>query len=146
VNKAHYLKTWFMFFQQVVDGKKTFEFRKNDRNFQLDDILCLQEWDYKEQVYTGREVKVVVTFMLNEFPGMVKGYVVLGIKSLEERCFLSKLMGMEIECEHASEQAFGESEKQYWNGYLSAVHEAIGFIEGKIFDEGLGEDEDDESD
>jgi hypothetical protein len=35
----HELKTWTEYYNAVFDGNKTFEVRKNDRNYQVDDVL-----------------------------------------------------------------------------------------------------------
>jgi hypothetical protein len=43
--RTHRLKTWPVEFQQIVDGKKTFEFRRNDRDFRVGDNLLLIEFD-----------------------------------------------------------------------------------------------------
>jgi len=51
---VHELKTDSAVFQAVHEGKKTFEIRKNDRNFKVGDELWL-----KETVYTGEEMKPV---------------------------------------------------------------------------------------
>ncbi|MHC5823631.1 MAG: DUF3850 domain-containing protein [Nostoc sp.] len=32
---THNLKTWMPFYQDVIDGRKTFELRKNDRYYQI---------------------------------------------------------------------------------------------------------------
>lgn len=42
---THELKIWPQFYCRVKDGTKTFEVRKNDRNFQFGDIVILREWD-----------------------------------------------------------------------------------------------------
>lgn len=41
----HNLKCTNPYFQDVWDGKKTFEVRNNDRNFAVNDIICLKEYD-----------------------------------------------------------------------------------------------------
>jgi ASC-1-like (ASCH) protein len=74
----HNLKTWPEYFQAVVDGKKTFEIRKNDRGFQVGDELLLQEYDPKEEAYTGRQAIAVVRYM-TDF-GQQDGYVVMAIE------------------------------------------------------------------
>ncbi|MCX7610250.1 MAG: DUF3850 domain-containing protein [Ignavibacterium sp.] len=38
---VHKLKIYPEFFKEVCSGKKTFEIRKNDRGFQVGDILLL---------------------------------------------------------------------------------------------------------
>ena len=52
----HKLKILPEFFPLVEKGKKRFELRKNDRNYQEDDILLLQE--YFDGEYTGRQCVV----------------------------------------------------------------------------------------
>ena len=39
----HYLKTETEYFQAVENGNKRFELRKNDRNFNVYDLIYLQE-------------------------------------------------------------------------------------------------------
>jgi len=57
------LKTWPEPFQAVVEGRKAYEIRVNDRNFKVGDFLCLLEWDPEDMTYTGREVEATVTYM-----------------------------------------------------------------------------------
>lgn len=46
---THHLKTKPEYFQAVINGKKPFEIRYNDRNFQVGDRVILEE-------YTGKEL------------------------------------------------------------------------------------------
>jgi len=46
----HELKIRPQFYEYVVSGRKTFEYRKNDRGFQPGDIVVLREWDPKIRV------------------------------------------------------------------------------------------------
>ena len=62
---VHVLKTWPEYFQPICDGNKTFEKRKNDRDYKEGDRLLLQEWDPATREYTGREVWAVVTYILD---------------------------------------------------------------------------------
>jgi Domain of unknown function (DUF3850) len=41
---AHDLKTWPRFFEAVASGAKPFEWRKDDRDYRVGDILNLREW------------------------------------------------------------------------------------------------------
>lgn len=42
---THNLKTWPCYFEEVRNGFKPFEIRKNDRNFEVGDLLVLEEFD-----------------------------------------------------------------------------------------------------
>lgn len=81
----HELKTLPEFFQAVIDGKKTFEVRKDDRNFKEGDVLRLREWnplwknDPVTERYTGRYCYVLVNYVLRHFPGLEPGYCVMSI-------------------------------------------------------------------
>jgi ASC-1-like (ASCH) protein len=83
---VHDLKTWIPYFDEIKTGKKTFEVRKNDRNFQTGDKLLLQEYDQEKKVYTGREVCVEVTYILlgGNF-GIDSGFCILGIVLCEHK-------------------------------------------------------------
>ena len=54
--------------------------RKNDRNFQVGDVLILKEWDNIK--YSGREIGAVVRYVLRDFIGLQEGYVALGLQIL----------------------------------------------------------------
>ena len=43
--REHDLKTWSPFYAAVASGAKTFELRKDDRNYSVGDVLLLREWD-----------------------------------------------------------------------------------------------------
>ena len=77
-NNIHELKTWKEDFEEVFMGRKTFEVRKNDRNFQKGDILILKEWDNEKQEYTGRQMARGISYILNggQF-GVENGFVVM---------------------------------------------------------------------
>lgn len=71
--KQHQLKTWPEYFEAVIEGRKTFEIRANDRNFKRGDFVELQEWCPDSKKYSGRsltvEIKYVTSF--NQMPGTV---------------------------------------------------------------------------
>lgn len=58
------MKSWPEFFGSVLEGRKTFELRKNDRNFKVGDILWLREWEPLTAKYSGREIRKRITYMM----------------------------------------------------------------------------------
>jgi len=60
----HILKTWPEYFEAVIDGKKKFELRENDRDYALGDTLWLHEWDPDRKERTGRVALAYVTYMM----------------------------------------------------------------------------------
>ena len=78
--KTHALKTWPSFYVEVAGGRKTFEMRKADRDFQFGDILRLREWEPKTEKYTGRACYRRVTYIMRGPAfGLEAGWVVLGL-------------------------------------------------------------------
>lgn len=79
---VHELKTLPKYFKAVKLGHKTFEVRKDDRDFQVGDILLLKKWD--DGQYLVDELKVKITYVLgrneDEKQFVPDGYVILGIK------------------------------------------------------------------
>lgn len=53
--KTHELKLDIKYFDDVKSGKKNFEIRKNDRDFQAGDILELKAWDSSLGQYAFKE-------------------------------------------------------------------------------------------
>ena len=78
---THELKTYPKYFQETIEGNKQIEIRKNDRDFQVGDVLILKEWDNIK--YSGREIGVVVRYVLRDFIGLQEGYVALGLQILD---------------------------------------------------------------
>ncbi len=56
-------KVWPEYFQEILDGKKTFELRLSDFEIEEDDILFLREWDPKTKQYSGREIRKRVGYV-----------------------------------------------------------------------------------
>lgn len=76
----HELKTWPQYFAGVEAGTKTFELRKNDRDFQVGDTLHLREWDPATAAYTRRSVQRWVTYIVHgPVFGLNRGWVIMGI-------------------------------------------------------------------
>jgi len=62
---VHRLKTWPKYYKEVIAGRKTFEIRKNDRNFKKGDIVILEEFDPESQKYTGKTSTFRITYLFN---------------------------------------------------------------------------------
>ncbi|WP_196607129.1 ASCH/PUA domain-containing protein [Pectinatus frisingensis] len=73
----HKLKILPEYFEQVVTGNKSFEIRRNDRNFQIGDRLYLQELDGEK--FTGRLTVRTITYITDY--AQKENYVVMGIKN-----------------------------------------------------------------
>ena len=89
MNAIHKLKTDPEVFQAIVDGRRTFEIRFNDRNFKVGDELVLLETIYtlEEQIkngkpllFSGNELRKTVSYVLSSY-GLQAGWVILGITS-----------------------------------------------------------------
>ena len=72
----HKLKTSRENFHEVFMGRKTFEVRKNDMNFQKNDIILFREWDDDLQEYTGRQMVRRISYI--QF-SVVDGYVIMAL-------------------------------------------------------------------
>ena len=90
MNKRHELKTWPKYFQSVLDGIKLFEIRKDDRHFEVGDVIKLREFEpdntwaeHPNGVFTGRHLEVRVDYILREYPVVKKGYVVMSISKID---------------------------------------------------------------
>jgi len=80
MSTTHKLKTWPKFYGAVLSGAKRFEVRKNDRDFQVGDVLRLEEWDPETLQYTGAVMLKYVTCILHGGQlGIRPGYCVMSI-------------------------------------------------------------------
>ncbi len=77
----HELKIYPQYFDKVISGEKTFEIRKNDRNFHVNDYIALNEFS-PDRGYTGRSAMFRISYIggVCEPPAALpEGYVILGI-------------------------------------------------------------------
>jgi hypothetical protein len=92
----HKLKLHKDLFNDTCSGIKRFEIRKDDRGFQVGDVLILEVWDEDANKYTGDWVKVFVTYILRDTQyGMSPDHVIMstkilstGLRELEHPSFL----------------------------------------------------------
>lgn len=77
----HELKIWPQYYSAVVEHRKTFEVRKNDRPFVVGDGICLREYDpFVEGGYTGRMWYGNITYILNDPLYCKKGFIIMSIE------------------------------------------------------------------
>lgn len=74
--KTHKLKTVQPYFERCWLNSKTFEVRKNDRDFQAGDQVILQEYDAEKDTYSGREITGKITYVLPNYHAIKDDYVV----------------------------------------------------------------------
>ena len=79
-DRRHKLKLAKMFFEDVRLGRKSFELRKNDRDYQIGDILELSEMDNGEP--TGRVIEKEITYILEGFAGLKEDYCILALADI----------------------------------------------------------------
>lgn len=86
--KVHKCKSWSPFFQAIKAGQKTHDLRYDtDRNFEVGDILHLEEYLPFEGKYTGSYIQAEITYITSSktpcaFSSAVldKEYCILSIK------------------------------------------------------------------
>ena len=77
----HRLKTYPEYFQPVIEERKPFEIRNNDRDFKQGDCIILNE--YKEGKYTGR-VAIGIIKDIFDISFLLPGYVAFTFKLLNQ--------------------------------------------------------------
>lgn len=75
MSTTHRLKVDRKYWPAIIDGRKSFEVRRNDRDFQTGDIIEMHPIDDVASLVSRR-----ITYVLHTFPeGLQPGYVVLGL-------------------------------------------------------------------
>ena len=85
--KIHKLKLNAKYYEDSERGIKTFEIRKNDRDYKIGDVLELRE--YIEDIrglgcYTGNVHWKIITYILDDDLYLAPGYVCLGLSPIAE--------------------------------------------------------------
>lgn len=81
----HELKIESQYFKEVINGKKTFEIRKNDRNFKVGDLVKLKEIDENKE-YTGNESVFEITYITDY--AQKENYIVFSISKISKSEFI----------------------------------------------------------
>lgn len=82
IARWHNVKCWPEVFGEMLAGRKTAEFRLNDRDYQVGDGLLIREWCPDKRTYTHREIERQITHVLKDSFGVPKGYAMLSLASL----------------------------------------------------------------
>lgn len=77
--QVHKLKIKPKYFNDVISNKKRFEVRLNDRNFEIGDLIVLEE--FKDDRYTNRFINCEITYILDDQEYLKENYVILGFKT-----------------------------------------------------------------
>lgn len=123
--KVHHIKLGASFFEEVERGEKTFELRKNDRDYKKGDILEMME--FKDGKNTGRTVRVLVTYILTEFTGLEEGYCIMATCLLNENGEPIERADIKQIC--ADIRANGDGCIENGDEYIM-IDKAVGIIEG----------------
>lgn len=76
--KLHDIKCWPEFYPDVASGRKPFEIRKNDRDYEVGDLLKIRWFDPKTKEFNGSVCLKTVTYLTGW--EQKEGNVVLGIR------------------------------------------------------------------
>jgi hypothetical protein len=81
--KIHKIKLKKEFFDAVAEGRKTFEVRYNDRDYQEGDAVIMQEVDGSEYTKPHRFIKAEIGYVLKGF-GLLIDYVAFSLIDAKE--------------------------------------------------------------
>lgn len=76
----HEIKCWTEKFARVQSGQKRFEIRKNDRDYQVGDILVIREFNQPRGEYCDYSAPIRAKVVYIDSFEQKDGYVVLGIQ------------------------------------------------------------------
>ena len=95
VTMIHVLKCHPKPFAELRLLRKTFEWRRNDRNYQVGDLLYLQEWDPETGEFTGSLLRLYVNSIMTEGFGLPEGFCIMSVNP-----FLFSKPGIETGLNH----------------------------------------------
>jgi len=74
----HELKVHPQYFREIKAGRKNWELRLNDRDFQLGDFLYLREYNPIEKTYTGDEIdNLEIIYILSGYYALAENHVII---------------------------------------------------------------------
>lgn len=82
ISRIHQIRIGASFFEDACSNIKSFELRKNDRDYKKGDILELME--FADGRNTGRTVRKLVTYILENYTGLEDGYCIMATALINE--------------------------------------------------------------
>ena len=80
--QVHEVKLGIEFFEEALSNRKTFELRKNDREYRVGDLLEMKE--YSNGAETGRTLTKYISYILEDYTGLMEGYCILATVPVNE--------------------------------------------------------------
>ena len=80
--KTHELKCWPSSFEPMLKGRKLFEYRPYDRDFQAGDLLRLREWSPVQEKYLNRELQCRIAYVLRGRFGVPDGFCIMSLENI----------------------------------------------------------------
>ena len=117
---VHELKVDWEFFEDLASGVKEFEIRKNDRGFELGDVLALNEINMEGQL-TGRTLYKKINYILADTRFLQDGYMALGIRHIDW-CNICKNRVINF----CAEPCYSCVDKEYFKLDRTLVKEVVG--------------------
>lgn len=81
--KVHHLKIGIEYFNDVKNGNKPFEVRRNDRDYEVGDTLILNDFNPSTETYSGDWIPKLITYKLDDPRFVKEGYVILGLQDIK---------------------------------------------------------------
>ena len=89
----HDVKSWPYLFEATLSGRKKHDMRRvSDRDYQVGDTLRLCEYDPEMRSYTGRELRMRISYITSaEYPcalsgeGLDRDFCILSLERLSEQ-------------------------------------------------------------
>lgn len=83
--KTHTLKIYPRFFDDLIEGRKTWELRKDDRGYQVGHFLHFREFNTNQQEgqqFTGRQARFEITYLVANLQsfGLADDHVIMSVR------------------------------------------------------------------
>ncbi|MGL5076117.1 MAG: DUF3850 domain-containing protein [Waterburya sp.] len=70
------------YFEDVYQGRRKAEIRKNDRQFQVDDGLLLLEFEPHQNLFLDRSITLEITHILDDETYLQPGHIMMSVEEL----------------------------------------------------------------